>query len=106
MSFPEHSGAQPVADALTHDVTTAESWMDLLVADDQWVRREFEDIVAAAWGGSGPPYPRTPLGSHQPRRRRPWNRPQHVGHVRRAHAHHALTIVHVRGPPVRRAATA
>jgi hypothetical protein len=49
--------------------TTLESWVDLLVADDEWVRREFEDIVAAGWGSGTPRDPPTIRRSERPRRR-------------------------------------
>lgn len=38
---------------------TREAWSadfaDLLVADDEWLRREFDALVAAGWGGATPP---------------------------------------------------
>jgi hypothetical protein len=102
MSFPGTAAGPCIAEAVTHDVATSESWMDLLVADDEWVRREFEDIVAAAWGGAGPPCKRTSRGSHQPRWRGPRRRLHRAGRVRRADAPHARASVHVRGPPVGR----
>ena len=54
---------------------TLESWVDLLLADEEWVRREFEDIVAAGWGGAVPPRPAPIQGSHRPRRPRYDDRP-------------------------------
>ena len=43
--------------------------MDLLVAEDDWVRREFDELVEAGWGGSPrPTRPRTTQGAHEPRR--------------------------------------
>ena len=105
MSFREHAGRPLVVDAIAHDVTTAEGFMELLLADDEWVRREFEDIVAAGWSGSDPPRPRTPLASHEPRRTGPCRRPWRVARVRRQ-ARHALVVVHVRGPPRGRVAVA
>jgi hypothetical protein len=57
--------------AVTHGTPTVEAWVDLLVADDDWVRREFEEIVAAGWGGEAPP----PLAPHQGARR-----PHRPGH--------------------------
>ena len=57
---------------VTHGVTATtstrvhamEAWADLLVAEDEWVRREFDDIVAAAWSGAGPDEPRTSRGAY------------------------------------------
>ncbi len=48
--------------------TTLESWVDLLLTDEEWVRREFEDIVAAGWGDAVPPSPAPIQGSQRPRR--------------------------------------
>ena len=41
--------------AVTHGAlaTSAEAWLDLVVAEDDWVRREFDEIVAAGWGARG-----------------------------------------------------
>ena len=41
--------------AVTHgaQATSTEAWLDLVVAEDDWVRREFEEIVAAGWGDRG-----------------------------------------------------
>ena len=65
--------------AVTHGTPpldkTQESWVDLLLADEEWVRREFEDIVAAGWGGAVPPRPAPIQGSHRPRRPRYDDRP-------------------------------
>jgi hypothetical protein len=69
-------GAGPsVASAVTHGTSLNQEWMDLLVADDDWVRREFDELVAAAWGGSRPPCPRIRQGAHEPRRSGPRSRP-------------------------------
>jgi hypothetical protein len=53
--------------AVTHGTPTVEAWVDLLVADDDWVRREFEEIVAAGWGGEAPPPPAPHRGARRPR---------------------------------------
>ncbi len=53
--------------AVTHGTPTVEAWVDLLVADDDWVRREFEEIVAAGWGGQVPPPPAPGQGARRPR---------------------------------------
>jgi hypothetical protein len=69
-------GAGPnVTGAVTHGTRVDQEWMDLLVADDDWVRREFDELVAAAWGGSRPPCPRIRQGAHEPRRSGPRSRP-------------------------------
>ena len=65
---------QPLADvmgstargAVTHG-TDAVEFADVLVADDEWVRSEFEAIVEAGWGGVVPPRPAPLQGSHRPR---------------------------------------
>ena len=58
--------------AVTHgaQATSMEAWLDLVVAEDDWVRREFEEIVAAGWGGEGPSAPPTARGGGRPRRAR------------------------------------
>jgi len=53
--------------AVTHG-TEAMEFVDVLVADDDWVRGEFEAIVAAGWGGVVPPCPAPRQGPHWPRR--------------------------------------
>src|SRR4051794_13441952 len=53
--------------AVTHGTPTVDAWVDLLVADDDWVRREFEEIVAAGWGGQAPPPPAPRQGARRPR---------------------------------------
>ena len=64
--------------AVTHgaQATSTEAWLDLVVAEDDWVRREFEEIVAAGWGADVPSEPPTARGSGRPRRPRrrrcPW----------------------------------
>jgi hypothetical protein len=60
--------------AATHDTSVASSWMELLVAEEDWVRREFEEIVAAGWGGSRPTLPNAQHGTHEPRRSGPRSR--------------------------------
>ena len=72
--------------------------MDLLVAEDDWVRREFDDIVAAEWGGSGPTSPRTQKGAHEPRRSGPRSRPSHDDDLLELVVS-ATRWAHQRGPP-------
>ena len=48
--------------------------MDLVFAEDDWVRREFDELVEAGWGGSRPTCPRTRQGAHGPRRSGPRSR--------------------------------
>ncbi|HET9858311.1 MAG TPA: hypothetical protein VFQ19_00910 [Nocardioidaceae bacterium] len=35
--------------------TTEPEFVDLLCADDDWVRQEFEELVASGWGSEQPP---------------------------------------------------
>ena len=51
------------------------SWIDLVLADDEWVRQEFDELIAHGWGGSGALRPPTGNRSHEPRRSRPRQRP-------------------------------
>jgi hypothetical protein len=53
--------------AVTHGISRAE-FMDVLVADDQWVREEFDALIAAGWGDGVPPGPESLQGSRWPRR--------------------------------------
>ena len=87
--------------AVTHD-TAAADFVDLLIADDEWVRQEFDALVAAGWGGAKPPRPAPEQGSRWPRRP---GYPHHPTPV-----HHPLDPVrgqdaraHQRGPPDPRA---
>jgi len=52
----------------------ATTWMDVVFADDDWVRREFEELIEAGWGGSRPTCPRTRQGAYGPRRSGPRSR--------------------------------
>jgi len=61
-------GVAPAADLAASRSTEAVEFADLLVGDDEWVRREFDAIVAAGWGGAPPPCPAPPQGAHWPRR--------------------------------------
>ena len=61
-------GVAPAADLAATRSTEAVEFADLLVGDDEWVRREFDAIVAAGWGGALPPCPAPPQGAHWPRR--------------------------------------
>ena len=68
--------------AVTHGAlaTSAEAWLDLVVSEDDWVRREFDEIVAAGWGAEVPTEPPTARGGGRPRRprrhRRRWVVPE------------------------------
>jgi hypothetical protein len=77
---------------------TAVEFADLLVADDEWVRREFDAIVAAGWGGVVPPCPAPSQGAHWPRRPGYDVRPTPVERLRGP-----VTVgsaqAHERGPP-------
>src|SRR3954454_19436846 len=72
--------------AVTHDTEAARSWMDILVAHDDWVRREFDELVEAGWGGSRPNRPPTRQGAHGPRRAGPRSRPTRVRGPRESRA--------------------
>jgi hypothetical protein len=52
-------------------------WIDIVLADDEWVRREFDELIAYGWGGSGAAHPPTRQGAHEPRRSTPRPRPTH-----------------------------
>ena len=58
--------------AVTHgaQATSTEAWLDLVVAEDDWVRREFEEVVAAGWDGEVPTEPPTARGGGRPQRPR------------------------------------
>jgi hypothetical protein len=88
---------EPLAPVVPHGTVDAE-FVDLLVADDEWVDREFEALVAAGWGvvppvgpapGSAPRWPRRP-GSR--RYDTPLRPPRGLGLGSTAPAHQ-------RGPP-------
>src|SRR6188472_3291892 len=83
--------------AVTHG-TEAADFVDLLFADDEWVRAEFDAIVAAGWGGVGPPCPASAQGTHWPRRPGPHRRPTPVRRPRRLLSG-AAAPAHQRGPP-------
>jgi hypothetical protein len=51
----EVSGSEPGC-AVTHGIADTE-FVDLLLADDEWVRREFDAVVAAGWDGAVPTGP-------------------------------------------------
>ena len=57
-----------VPDAVTHGTSVDTSFIDLVTAEEDWVRREFDELVAAGWGGSRPPSPPTRNGAYEPRR--------------------------------------
>ena len=63
------------AGAVTHGTTGDASWIDIVLADDEWVRREFDELIAEGWGGSGALHPPTKHGAHEPRRSTPRHRP-------------------------------
>jgi hypothetical protein len=43
--------------AVTHDTLASTTWIDIVLAEEDWVRREFDELIAHGWGGSGPPGP-------------------------------------------------
>src|SRR3954471_11127275 len=65
------------ASAVTHGTSAEASWIDIVLADDGWVRREFDELIAHGWGGSGALHPPTEHGAHEPRRSTPRHRPTH-----------------------------
>jgi hypothetical protein len=60
---------------VTHCPSAEASWIEIVLADDEWVRREFDELIAHGWGGSGASPPPTSRGAHQPRRSTPRDRP-------------------------------
>ncbi|MDX6301884.1 MAG: hypothetical protein QOF53_3098 [Nocardioidaceae bacterium] len=57
--------------AMTTMAPGALEFADLLVADDEWVEREFEALVAFGWDDVEPPTcPASPQGALRPRRPR------------------------------------
>jgi hypothetical protein len=62
--------ALDVPGAVTHGTSSAAgtSFIDLVCAEEDWVRQEFDELVAAGWGGSAPPCPDSAQGTHEPRR--------------------------------------
>lgn len=65
------SGARVAAApcAVTHATrtqqTVLESWVDLLLADEEWVRRELQSSGPPGWGGAEPPRPAPIQGSQR-----------------------------------------
>ncbi len=82
---------------VTHD-TRAVELLDLLVADDEWVRAEFDAIVEAGWGGAVPQCPAPHQGAHLPRRPGDKRRPTPARPPRELLIP-ATIPVHQRGPP-------
>jgi hypothetical protein len=79
--------------------TAAPEFADLLVADDEWVEREFEALVAFGWDDVDPPTcPASPQGALRPRRPRgdAVRRPVRQGRGQRSAA---TAWAHERGPP-------
>ncbi len=110
MDFPEpcHRGlsaprprrvasAGTVEVAVTHR-TEAVEFVDVLVSDDDWVRDEFDAIVAAGWGPGVPPRPPPPQGGPRPRRPGYVVRPPPV-RVPRDLLIGRATVARQRGPP-------
>lgn len=81
----------------THDTRPVE-FVDVLMADDQWVREEFDALIAAGWGDDVPPGPEPLQGSRWPRRLGYEHRPTPVRRPddpRRG----KVASSHQRGPP-------
>jgi hypothetical protein len=68
---PTTRSAPVTPGAVAHGAAMEAAWIDLVVADDEWVRREFDELVAHGWGGGSATRPPTRRGAHGPRRRRP-----------------------------------
>jgi hypothetical protein len=84
--------------AVTHG-TRSEEFVDLIAADEDWVRREFDAIVAAGWGGAVPSCPAPRQGAHWPRRPGYNNRPTPVFHLLDLLLG-VRSVVRQRGPPL------
>ena len=85
--------------AVTHGTAEME-FVDLLIADDAWVRQEFDALVAAGWDGA------VPIGPDDARRARWPRRPGHaecLASVRRPDELRRGTrpTTHSRAPPGR-----
>jgi hypothetical protein len=83
---------------VTHD--TAAEFVDLLIADDEWVRREFDALVNAGWDDVVPPCPAQRQRARWPRR------PGYDGRSRPVQRQRDLlrgvsANAHQRGPPER-----
>lgn len=84
--------------AVTHGTGSGE-FVDLIVSDEDWVRREFDAIVAAGWGGAVPPSPEQKQGAHWPRRPGYDCRPTTVRRFL-TRLIRAGSVVRERGPPM------
>ena len=72
--------------------------VDILIADDEWVRREFDALVAAGWDGAVPIGPEPLQGAQWPRRPGYSRRPsQALRPAQRLRGERAST--NTRGPP-------
>lgn len=65
-----------VPGAVTHGTSADTSFIDLVTAEEDWVRREFDELIAAGWDGF-PPNRNTSNAAHEPRRTGPRSRPTH-----------------------------
>ena len=88
----------PARCAVAHGIGSGE-FVDLMVSDEDWVRREFDAIVAAGWGGAVPPSPEQKQGAHWPRRPGYDDRPTPVLQPPRLPIP-APSRAHQRGPPL------
>lgn len=94
-----HASTPDIPSVVTHDAPVATEWMDLLVAEDDWVRREFDELIEAGWGGSPPTSPRTRQGAHEPRRSGSGTRPSQSLQVGQLEMGRAERQAPCRGPP-------
>lgn len=81
----------------THDTRPVE-FADVLMADDQWVREEFDALIAAGWGDDDPPGPESLQGSRWPRRPGYEHRPTPVPRPDEP-CRDQVARSHQRGPP-------
>lgn len=95
---PAGDGGRTAWCAVTHG-TAQVDLVDLLVEDDEWVRREFDAIVAAGWGVEDPPGPASRQGAHRPRRPGSPERPSPVRRSASQSPDVVTASARQRGPP-------
>jgi len=87
--------------AVTHSTAADASWIDIVLADDEWVRQEFDELIAHGWGGSGASPPPTTQGAHEPRRYTPQHRPSQQRFAVTPGPAHTSSQTAARAPPTR-----
>ena len=88
---------QVVEVAVTHATTTGD-FLDLVLADDEFLHGEFDAIVAAGWSGCSPRWPTSRGGRWWPREPAADLRTGNRCGPRDALATHGV-VAHQRGPP-------